>query len=74
MAAQMQNPGGQAGASREDFGGQAGTSSNQLDGWLHFPCTGSDWQAQMLASRFCLSPWLASDMAWLCFGEGRRND
>jgi hypothetical protein len=55
MAAKMQNPGGQAGASR-----------NQLGGWLHSPSTVSSWQAQMLAARFCLLPW----MARLRFGEG----
>ena len=57
MLAHMQNPGGQAGASR-----------NQLDGWLHPSLTASDWQAQMLASRFCLSPSMAR--AQLCFWEG----
>lgn len=59
MAAHMQNPGVQAGASRDCFGGPS----------HHFP-TASDWRAQMLASRFCLSPWMARDMARLCFGEG----
>jgi hypothetical protein len=59
MAAHMQNPGWQAGASR-----------NQLGGWLHLSLTASDRRAQMLASRFCLSPWVARDVARLCFGEG----
>lgn len=59
MTAQMQNPGGQAGASR-----------NQLGGWLRPLSTASDWRAQMLVARFCLSPWVAEDMARLCFGEG----
>ena len=59
MAAHMQNPGGQAGASR-----------NQLGGWLHSPSIATDWRAQMLASRFCLSSWIARDMARLCFAEG----
>lgn len=58
MAAHMQNPGRQAGASR-----------NQLGGWLLPSLTASDRQAQTLASRFCLSPWMARDMARLCFGE-----
>lgn len=57
---EMQNPGD----------GLAGASRNQLGGWLHSPSTPSDWRAQMLASRFCLSPWMARDLAWLCFGEG----
>jgi hypothetical protein len=55
----MQNPGGQAGASRDCFGGLSHP----------FP-TASGLQAQMLASRFCLSPWMAREMARLCFGEG----
>jgi hypothetical protein len=59
----MQNPGGWI----------AGASRNQLGGWLHpFP-TVSDCRAQMLATRFRLSPWLAMDMARLCFGEGCHN-
>ena len=58
MSADMQNPGGQAGASR-----------NQHGGWLHSSHTASERQAQMLASRFCLSPWMAQDLARLCFGE-----
>jgi hypothetical protein len=35
--------------------------------------TASDWRAQMLASRFCLSPWMARDMALLCFGEAAND-
>lgn len=62
MAAHMQNPGEQAGASR-----------NQLGGWLLPSLTESEWRTQILASRFCLSPWLARDMAQLCFGEGRND-
>lgn len=62
MASDMQNPGVQAGASR-----------NQLVGWLHpFP-TVSERQAQMLARRFCLSDSTAQTVARLCFGE-RRHD
>ncbi len=55
-------------------GGQPGVSRNQLGGWLHSPSTASDWRAQMLAARFRLSPWLALDMARLCFGEDQGND
>lgn len=62
MAAHMQNPGVQAGASR-----------NQLVGWLPNSTTASERQAQMLACRFCLSPSIARDVARLCFGE-RRHD
>lgn len=63
MSPDMQNPGLAPRASR-----------NQLGGWLHSPSTASDWRAQTLAARFCLSPWMARDMARLCFGEGRGND
>ena len=63
MEAHMQNPGWQAGASRDCFGGPS-----------HLFLTASDRRAQIFASRFCLSPWMARDMARLCFGEGRRND
>lgn len=60
MSAQMQNPGVQARASRDLLCG----------GWSHPLTTASDWQAQMLASRYCLSPWMARDLAELCFGGG----
>ncbi|PLK27098.1 hypothetical protein C0V78_09535 [Novosphingobium sp. TH158] len=53
----------------ENAGLQPGVIRNQLGGWLHSPSTASDRQAQMLAARFCLSPWMAQDMARLCFGE-----
>ncbi len=62
MASQMQNPGLAPRASR-----------NQLGGWLLPSSTTPDWQAQMLVVRFRLSPWMARDMAWLCFGEGRND-
>lgn len=58
MLPEMQNPGVQAGA-----------LGNQLVGWLRSPSTASDWRAQMLASRFYPSPWMARDMAWPSFGE-----
>lgn len=59
MAAHMQNPGGQAGASRDQLCGQCSLK----------PLTASERQAQMLACRFCLSPSMARDLARLCFGE-----
>ena len=62
MAAHMQNPGWRAGASR-----------NQLVGWLHPSLTALDWQAQILASRFCLSPSMARETARLCFGEASND-
>ena len=61
--AQMQNPGLAPRASRHQFGG-----------WLLQSPTASESQEQILACRFRLSPWMARDVARLCFGEGRRND
>lgn len=58
MVIQTQNPGWQAGGSLDQHCG------------LVFPIfTVSKQQAQMLGSRFCLSPWMARDLARLCFGE-----
>lgn len=57
MADQMQNPGLAPRASRDCFAGPS-----------HHSLTGAGWQAQMLASRFCLSRWMAQDLAQLCFG------
>lgn len=59
MNVKMENPGGQAGASLD----------HTKTSW-RYHSTASDRQAQMLASRFCLSPWVAQDMSRLCFGEG----
>ncbi|ALJ13021.1 hypothetical protein [Sphingopyxis macrogoltabida] len=60
MAIKMQNPGVQAGASRDLL----------LGGWSHPLSTAQDWRVQMLASRYCLPPSMARDVVWLCFGEG----
>lgn len=60
MTLQMQNPGLAPRASRDLL----------CVGWSHHALTTSDLRAQMLASRFCLSPWMAQEIAWLCFGEG----
>lgn len=58
MTAHMQNPGVPAGASRDHFG------------WRSHPSlTASDLRAQILASRFSLSPWMAREVSRLCFGE-----
>ena len=62
MSLQMQNPGLAPRASRDCFGRPS-----------HRFLTASDWRAQMLAARFHLSPWMARDMARLCFGEGRND-
>jgi hypothetical protein len=61
MTTQKQNPGGQAGASREVI----------YRDDVHFSHTALDRQAQLLASRFHLSRWMAREVARLCFGEGR---
>lgn len=63
-APEMRNPGLAPRATRDLL----------LCGWSLSPSTASGWQAQMLASRFRLSPWLAQDYAQLCFGEGDSND
>jgi len=59
MTAHMQNPGGQAPASRDCF--------NLLS---HLP----DWREYILAIRIPLSGCFRQDMKRLCFGEGRSND
>jgi len=58
MIPDMQNPAVEGGASR-----------NHSVGRLHSSPTASDWRAQMLASRFCLSPWMARQVCSLHFGE-----
>ena len=60
---EMQNPGLAPRASRDLL----------CLGWSHRPSTASDSQAQMLTSRFCLSPSMARDLARLCFGEARND-
>jgi len=62
MAAQMQNPGLAPRASRDCCGGRS-----------HPLFTALECRAQMFASRFCLSPWMAHDLARLCFGESRND-
>jgi hypothetical protein len=59
MRPNMQNPGWRAGASRDLVCGSGSPSSS----------TATDWRAQMLACRFCLSPLMAHEVARLCFGE-----
>lgn len=60
----------------QNRGGSSAPASRDLlcVGWSHPLITARGWQAQTLASRFCLSPWMAQDMARLCFGEGRSDD
>jgi hypothetical protein len=58
----MQNPGWQAGASRDLLGGW----SRPLD-------THSDWRAQLLASRYSLSPSMAQLVSSQAFGEARHD-
>jgi hypothetical protein len=57
--AYVQNPGWRAGASRDLV---SGSGSLPL-------LIATDWRAQMLACRFCLSPLMAHEVARLCFGE-----
>lgn len=62
MTENMQNPGGQAGASR-----------NQLSGWLLPSITALDRQEQIPAYMFNLSSWMARGIARFCFGEARND-
>lgn len=62
MAEKMQNPGWPAGASR-----------SRVEGWLQDSDTAYDWRAQMLVSRFRVSPLMARELARLCFGEARHD-
>lgn len=57
--AHMQNPGLAPRASRDLL----------CLGWSQECLIASESQAQTLASRFTLSPWLAQDLARLCYGE-----
>ena len=63
MSPNMQNAGLHPGASRDLLGG----SSHP------FP-TPMEWQAQWLASRFCLSPSMARQVSLLHFGAGGDHD
>ncbi len=48
-----------------------GGASRDCCGWLsHSFLTAPAMQAQMRATRFSLSPWMAQDLARLCFGRG----
>lgn len=58
-----ENPGWQAGASSDLF---------WMDG-SRFSNIAMERRAQILSRRFALSPWLAVEMAALCFG-GARNE
>ena len=60
---EMQNPGVQAGASRDLL----------CLGWSRSSLTASERQAQLLCCCFRISPPLARDMARLCFGEGSHD-
>lgn len=60
MSLHMQNPAVQGGASR-----------NQLGGWLPPLNTQIDWRAQLLISRFRLSPVMAREVAAHFYGEAR---
>ena len=55
----MQNPGRQPRASRDHFAGGS-----------HLLTTSWHWREQALVSRFGLSPSMAREVSWLCFGEG----
>jgi len=54
---------------KENPGVGTGASSSLYGYCSHQFHTATSRQAQILASRFSLSPWLARDIARLCFGE-----
>lgn len=62
MPLNKQNPGGQAGASR-----------NQLGGWLHSSITALDRQAQTPACMFGPAHWMAQNVANSRLGEARNG-
>ena len=64
MDAKMKNPGLQPRAFRE------GQALHAFDACTY---TLSDRRAQLIARRFRLKPWIASDLVRLCFGEGRND-
>ena len=51
----------------------AGVSQIKTHHHFHLSGTKSSRQGQMLVSRFGVSPWLAYQLARLCFGEGRND-
>lgn len=55
----------------ENPGWQAGAYSDLLGGWSRSSITAIERQTQSLSRRFALSPWLASQIAMLCFGGSR---
>ena len=52
---------------------QPAASRNQLGGWLQVPLTPLEQQAQLLASRFCMSRHTARLIAERCFGEASND-
>ncbi len=58
MSPHVQNPAVQGGASRDLLGG-----------WSQPLNTAADWRAQLLASRFSLSPSMARQISLQVFGE-----
>tara|TARA_R110000868_G_scaffold361248_1_gene623235 strand:+ start:2321 stop:2509 length:189 start_codon:yes stop_codon:yes gene_type:complete len=58
---------------KQNPGGEAGVSRNQLGGCLQSPVTPSDLQVQMLAARFRMSASVAHEVARLCFLEARND-
>lgn len=57
----------------QNGGLQPAASRNQLGGWLQHSNTTQEAQAQIIASRFYLSPSVAREVAQLCFGEAQND-
>ena len=58
---------------KQNPGVQAGVSRNQLGGWLHTSFTPAERQAQLLTARFCVSLHTARLLAVHCFGEAAND-
>lgn len=60
-------------AEEQNPGLWAGASCDQIGVCSHKAYSQQYYQAQMLTSRFCLSPLMARELARLCFGEAAND-
>ncbi|MFN2099432.1 hypothetical protein [Altererythrobacter sp. MF3-039] len=61
-------------ADKQNPGVQAGASRNQLGGWLHKSNTAQTRQTQTLIARFCVSQSMARTFAHLAYGESANDE
>lgn len=52
---------------------EGGAGRDLLGGWSHPLNIVSDWRAQLVASRYSLSPSMARQISLLLFGEGSHD-